>query len=168
MARNLISSDATIRSLRPGDARKRLNDGDGLFLLPFVNGGSHGWRFSFTFAGKRNLMSLGTYPDTSLALARRKADEARTMIAEGIDPSKQRKAQKVALATAREAEEREAKGLPPVDSFEAIAREWYDVRREGWAASYGERVWLDSKLTCFRSWAVRRSTASRRLNCSRS
>jgi hypothetical protein len=45
MARNLISSDATIKSIRPGDARKRLTDGDGLYLLLFVKGGAHGWRF---------------------------------------------------------------------------------------------------------------------------
>jgi len=140
MARNLISSHAAIRAIKAGDPRQRLSDGDGLFLLLFVKGGSHGWRFSYSYGGKRQLLSLGTFPDTSLKLARRKADELRTMVAEGIDPSAQRKAAKVALATAREAEVREAKGLPPVDSFEAIAREWYEVKRGGWAASYAERV----------------------------
>ena len=44
MARDLIPGDATIKAIKPGDARKRLNDGDGLYLLLSVKGGSQGWR----------------------------------------------------------------------------------------------------------------------------
>jgi hypothetical protein len=78
MARHLIPSDTTIRTIKPGDPRKRLSDGDGLVLLLFVNGsGEHGWRFDYRFGGKRNMLSLGTYPDTTLAMARRKADAVR-------------------------------------------------------------------------------------------
>jgi len=44
MARELISGDAAIKAVKPGDPRKRLNDGRGLYLLLFVKGGSHGWR----------------------------------------------------------------------------------------------------------------------------
>ena len=87
MARHLISSDLTLRAIRPGDPRKRISDGDGLYLLLFVNGGSHGWRFSYSFHGKRKLLSMGTYPKTGLALARKKAEEARQTLADGIDPS---------------------------------------------------------------------------------
>ena len=140
MARNLISSDLSIRSIKPGDPRTRLSDGDGLFLLLTVNGGSHGWRFDYRFGGKRKMLSLGTYPDTSLALARRKADEARRLLAEGINPSDRRKAAKVANAATREAAEREAQGLPPKSSFEAVAREWYEVKNEGWAPKYAEKI----------------------------
>lgn len=63
MARNLISSDATIRAVKPGDPRKRLSDGDGLVLLLFVKGGSHGWRLDYRFGGKRNMLSLGSRHD---------------------------------------------------------------------------------------------------------
>ena len=140
MARNLISSDLAIRSIKQGDPRTRLSDGDGLFLLLSVNGGSHGWRFDYRFGGKRKMLSLGTYPDTSLALARRKADDARRLLAEGINPSDRRKAAKVASAEAREAGEREAQGLPPMSSFEAVAREWYEVKNEGWAPKYAEKI----------------------------
>jgi hypothetical protein len=81
MARHLIPSDTTIRTVKPGDPRKRLSDGDGLVLLLFVNGsGEHGWRFDYCFGGKRNMLSLGTYPDTTLAIARRKADAARHLL----------------------------------------------------------------------------------------
>jgi integrase len=140
MARNLISSDSTIKAIRPGDPRKRLSDGDGLYLLLFVGGGSHGWRFDYTYHGRRKTISFGTYPDTSLALARRKADEARQLVAEGIDPSQKRKAEKESYVQARVADEREAQGLPALDSFEAVAREWYAVKKDGWAASYGDRI----------------------------
>ena len=140
MARNLISSDATIKAIRPGDSRKRLGDGDGLYLLLFVGGGAHGWRFDYSYRRRRKTISLGTYPDTSLALARRKADEARHLVAEGIDPSGKRKAERAAYVQERVAEEREAQGLPPLDSFEAVAREWYAVKRDGWAASYGDKI----------------------------
>ncbi len=140
MPRHLIPSDTTIRAIKPGDPRKRLSDGDGLVLLLFVKGGSHGWRFDFRFGGKRNMISLGTYPDTTLALARRKADAVRQMLAEGIDPSQQRKAERETYAQARVADEREAQGLPPLDSFEAVAREWYAVKKDGWAASYGDKI----------------------------
>jgi integrase len=140
MARNLISSDATIKSVRLGDARKRLTDGDGLYLLLFVKGGAHGWRFDYSLHGRRKTISFGTYPDTSLALARRKADAARQLVAEDIDPSQKRRAEKASYAQARIADDREAHGLPPLDSFEAVAREWFAVKRDGWAASYSDKV----------------------------
>ena len=140
MARNLISSDATIKAIRAGDPRKRLTDGDGLYLLLFVKGGAHGWRFDYSVRGRRKTLSFGTYPDTTLALARRKADAARQLVAEGIDPSQQRKAEKETFVQARVADERAAQGLPPLDSFEAVAREWYAVKRDGWAASYSDKI----------------------------
>jgi hypothetical protein len=138
MARNLIASDSAIRAIKPGDTRKRLSDGDGLFLL--LSSGLHAWRFDYRFGGKRKLLSFGLYPDTSLGLARRKADEARRLLAEGVNPSDQRKAAKVALALAEDERTREAKGLPSVSSFEAAAREWFEVRQAGWAPGYSEKI----------------------------
>lgn len=132
MARNLIPSDTTIKAVRPGDPRRRLSDGGGLFLLLYVKGGAHGWRFDYHFAGKRKMLSLGTYPDTSLAIARRKADAARALVAQGLDPSRQRKADKVAQIEAQAVEQRKAQGLPPLEGFETIAREWFAVKRGGW------------------------------------
>jgi hypothetical protein len=140
MARNLIPSDTTIKAIRLGDSRKRLTDGDGLYLLLFVKGGAHGWRFDYSIHCRRKTISFGTYPDTTLALARRKADAARQLVAEGIDPSQKRKAEKETFVQARIADEREAQGMPPLDSFEAVAREWYAVKRDGWAASYGDKI----------------------------
>lgn len=140
MPRSLIPSDTTIRAIKPGDPRSRLSDGDGLFLLLFVKGGAHGWRFDYRFGGKRNMISLGTYPDTTLAIARRKADATRHLLAEGIDPSQKRRTEKASHVQAREAQERESHGLPPLDSFEAVAREWFAVKRDSWAKSYGDKI----------------------------
>lgn len=124
MARQLIPGDVTIKAVKPGDPRTRLTDGGGLYLLLAVKGGSHGWRLDFTFDGRRKTLSLGTYPDTGLALARRKADEARKLVREGVDPSGVRKAAKVEAERKRQVEKRADAGLPPIDSFEAVAREW--------------------------------------------
>ena len=140
MPRHLIPGDATIKAIRPGDPRKRLSDGDGLTLLLNGKGGAHGWRFDFRHHGKRNMISFGNYPDTSLALARRKADAARQLLAEGLSPSEERKAEKRSWDVARVAETRKEQGLPALDSFEAIAREWFDVKKSGWAASYGDKI----------------------------
>jgi hypothetical protein len=54
MAHHLMPSNATIKSIKPGDARRRLTDGAGLYLRLFVNGGSPGWRFDYSLNGRRN------------------------------------------------------------------------------------------------------------------
>ena len=61
MAPNLIPSDATIKTIKQGDPRKRLSDGEGLLLLLFVKGGSHGGRFGYRLEGKRKMLSLGAF-----------------------------------------------------------------------------------------------------------
>jgi integrase len=140
MARELISGDAAIKAVKPGDPRKRLNDGRGLYLLLFVKGGSHGWRLDYSIGGRRKTLSLGTYPDTGLALARAKADEARKLVSAGTDPSEVRKGGKAEAERVREAERRADAGLAPVDSFEDVAREWHDTRKGEWSASYAGKI----------------------------
>ena len=140
MARDLIPSDATIKAIRPGDKRRRLSDGDGLFLLLFANAGAHAWRFDYTYQTRRKLISLGTYPETSLALARRKAEAARALVSEGLDPSAERKAERKKHLEAKNEEVRLDAGLPPNGSFEAVAREWFAVRRSGWSGSYADKM----------------------------
>jgi integrase len=141
MPRHLIPGDTTIRAVKPGDPRKRLNDGAGLYLLLFVKGGAHGWRLDYAHGGRRKTLSLGTYPDTGLGLARRKADEARKLLAEGTDPSDARKSAKADQAAKREAEDRAEQGLPGVGSFEAVAREWLaEIHEHTVSAGHAERT----------------------------
>lgn len=134
MAKNLISGDTFLKAIKPGAVDpatglplKRISDGEGLYLLLFVKGGSHGWRFDYSHGGKRKTLSLGTYPDTTLKSARAKADEFRKIVADGKDPSDIRKTGKAQQAENHEAQKREKDGLPPVNSFEAVAREWVET-----------------------------------------
>ena len=140
MSRHLILSNATIKAIKNNDPRRRLSDGDGLYLRLFVNGGSHAWRFDYTFDGRRNTLSLGTYPTTTLSAARQKAEEARRVVDRGLDPSQLRKAARAKVVERREAATRAEAGLPPVDSFEAVAREWYDKNEPNWAATHSEKI----------------------------
>jgi integrase len=140
VARHLIKGDLEIRNVKRGTDVLRLSDGDGLFLQLFVNGGSHGWRLAYSHQGRRNILSLGTYPDTGLALARRKADELRQQLAEGIDPSAQRREARAVTANDRSARQRASAGLPPLGSFEAVARDWYAKNSGAWAASHAEKI----------------------------
>jgi len=140
MAHHLISSNATIKAIKAGDTRGRLSDGAGLYLRLFVKGGSHGWRFDYSLNGRRNTLSLGTYPSTGLSLARKKADEARKLVSAGVDPSAARKIARDEVLQQRATERRAAAGLPPPDSFEAVAREWYQKNVSGWAPSHSLKI----------------------------
>ena len=82
-------TDTTIRTAKPTEKPYKLADEKGLFLLVSPNG-SKWWRLKFRIDGKEKLLSLGVYPDTSLKKARSDRDTARSMLAEGIDPSLQR------------------------------------------------------------------------------
>jgi integrase len=68
----------------------KLPDSAGLYLL-VQPGGGKAWRFRYSFAGRENMLSLGPFPAVSLANARAKRDEARRLLAGGIDPSEQKK-----------------------------------------------------------------------------
>lgn len=133
-------SDTTIRNIKPGDPRKRLSDGNGLYLLLFVKGGSHGWRLDYTINCRRKTISLGTYPDTGLKLAREKAMEARRLVAAGIDPSDKRKERKAEAVASKEADTRMAQGLPPIGSFEEVARRWFATKSQQWSRGYADKV----------------------------
>jgi hypothetical protein len=86
-------TDTVIRKAKPGSKPKRLFDAQGIYLLLNPNGSRY-WRFKYRFNGKERLLSLGVYPDVSLKQARSKRDEMRRMLANDVDPSKWRKAQK--------------------------------------------------------------------------
>ncbi|MEF3075636.1 integrase arm-type DNA-binding domain-containing protein [Methylobacter sp. Wu1] len=123
MARNLLT-DSTIRSTKPGIKDQRLNDGEGLYLL-VKSTGAKWWRFDYSIQGTRKTLSLGVYPETSLANARSEAVKARSQVASGIDPSDTRKAEKQMRQDAKANAKRIAAGLPIVGSFEDVAGQWF-------------------------------------------
>ena len=122
MAKELLN-DSTIRNAKPAGKDRRFNDGSGLYLLIKPNGAKW-WRFDYCIEGKRKTLSFGTYPVTGLADARRKAEQARKQVSDEIDPSDTRKEKKAARQLATENENRVNDGLPIVNSFKYVAREW--------------------------------------------
>lgn len=123
-------SDASIRRARPRQKPYKLADSGGLYLL--VNPtGARWWRLKYRLHGREKGISLGVYPAVSLALARKRRDDAKEQLAKGIDPSASRKAAKSAHG----------------DTFEAIGREWLALQHKKLApATYAKRVWTLEKL----------------------
>jgi len=113
-------TDIEIRKAKPQDKPCKLADGKGLYLL-LKPGGGKLWRFDYRFEGKRKTLALGVYPDVTLTKARERLEEARRMLADGLDPMAERKADK-------EATTERAK-----NSFEAVAREWLALNIGKWA-----------------------------------
>ena len=141
MAIQLIKSDLTIEAWKPGKPLERLSDGGGLFLLASrIPGRRHAWRLDYTFEMKRQTISLGVYPKVTLALARRKALKLQQRVAEGINPSVERKETKAAFLVRLEEERRALTGEAPKNSFEDVARRWYETRKSDWMDSHGNRV----------------------------
>ena len=122
-------TDTAVRNAKAEGKPRKVADEKGLFLLvtPKESGGKW-WRFKYRFGGKEKLLSLGIYPDVSLKAARERRDEARRLLAEGIDPGEHRKATKTMKA------ERAA------NSFEAVAREWFAKYSPTWAAGHADKI----------------------------
>lgn len=123
-----LSIKAALRAGKTAEKPKRLSDGDGLHLEVRPGGGAW-WRLRYRFDGKEQMLSLGTYPEVPLVLARERRDAARRMIAAGTDPSQARKAEKAARQQ-QQAEPELVAGQPGPGSFEVIAREWLTTIHE--------------------------------------
>ena len=123
----MLLTDTTIRNAKPGAKPAKLFDERGLFLLVTPAGGKW-WRLKYRFDGKEKLLSLGTYPDVSLKDARERRDNARKKLADGIDPSHNRKAQK------------SLRQEQVANSFELVSREWYEKYSTNWVEAHGSRI----------------------------
>jgi len=119
-------TDTKTRNAKPKDKQYKLFDSDGLFLLVSPAGGKW-WRFKYRFGGKEKLISLGTYPEVSLAEARIRRDTARKQVADGIDPSQARKALK-------------ASKVHDENTFEVVAREWHSKFTPTWTAGHAATI----------------------------
>lgn len=120
-------TDVEIRNAPPREKAYRLTDGSGMYLEVSPAGGKY-WRFKYRFAGKEKRLALGVYPEVGGKEARLRRDEARRLLANGIDPGIERKVQKAATV------ERAA------NSFEAVAREWFARQSPGWAKSHADKI----------------------------
>lgn len=117
-----LLDDKKIQAAKPGTKPYKLSDGGGLILLVTKKGGRW-WRLRYRYGKREKMLSLGVYPDVSLKQARARRDEARKALTAGIDPSAQRKAQTTGGA----------------DTFEAVAREFLEIKRLTLAASTWQR-----------------------------
>ena len=118
---------------------KRVSDGGGLYLEARPTGAGW-WRLRYFSGGKEGMLSLGTYPDVPLKLARERRDEARAALAAGTDPSEQRKADKAAQAMKAESARLAAAGLPGPGTFEHAAREWHARMAPSWSPAHAGKV----------------------------
>lgn len=118
-------TDTKVRAAKPEAKEYSLVDGDGMFLLVHPNGSKY-WRFRFRFGGKQHLMAFGVYPETSLADARQKREEAVKLVAAGVDPREHKRAVK---------EEKAKEAI----TFESVAREWH-ASNQKWSESHSARV----------------------------
>ncbi len=86
------------------------------------------WRLDYRFIGTRKTLAIGVYPDVSLKDARDRRDEARKLLASGVDPAAARKAEKALQADRVE------------NTFAAVAREWFVKFAPTWAASHSSKI----------------------------
>ena len=108
-----------IRALKPAKRPYKVGDSDGLFLLVQPSGALL-WRFRYKVFGADRKLSLGTFPDLSLQQARRKRDEARAQLIDGIDPVEEKRQRRL------EAE------LAAKTTFQLVAEEYIQkMQREG-------------------------------------
>ncbi len=105
----------------------RLYDQRGLYL-EISESGSRWWRLKYRYMGKEKRLSLGVYPETSLKRARERCDEARKLLSNGVDPSQQRKTEKLIRVERAE------------DTFEKIGRDWYKKQAEIWVPDHAKRI----------------------------
>ncbi|EFP1211641.1 tyrosine-type recombinase/integrase [Salmonella enterica] len=116
-----------ISTAKPTDKPYKLSDGGGLYLMVNPNGSRY-WRMKYRYAGKEKLLSIGVYPDVTLAEARDKRTKAKRILAAGDDPSEVKQA------------EREAKNLAVNNSFELLALEWHEHKKPNWSSGYADDI----------------------------
>ncbi len=105
-------TDTFVRQVKPsgkaaGDSHA---DGGGMYLL--VKPSGKYWRMDYRFAGKRKTLALGVYPAVTLAQARRRRDDAKAQLADGVDPSVSKREEKLARKIVAE------------NTFEKVAMQW--------------------------------------------
>ncbi|MBF8733061.1 integrase arm-type DNA-binding domain-containing protein [Pseudomonas guariconensis] len=131
-------TDTAARQAKPQDKAYTLKDSDGLFLYIAPNG-TKSWHYRFTWHAKQARISMGTYPAIGLRDARERRDEARSLVAKGIDPRDERRQAKAEAAVHQE------------NTFEAVANRWHAFKLPRWSAArkgaaVQARFYLDKDL----------------------
>jgi integrase len=117
-----------VEKAKPREKAYKLADQRGMYLLVTPSGGKL-WRWKFRVCGQEKLMALGKYPDVSLAKARERHQQARTLFAEGKDPMAERKVEKQAQRHRVE------------HTFRAVAHRWHNHWKQGRSPRHAAYVW---------------------------
>lgn len=123
-------TDIQIRNAKPSEKPRKLSDGAGMYLLVTPAGGRL-WRLKYRIDGREKQLSIGTYPEIGLSDARKRRDEAKSMIAQGKDPSREKRRNKA------------QKRIEAGNTFAAIANEYCAKRKrdgnKGWSPATAKR-----------------------------
>ena len=116
-------TDVAVRNAKPREKEYKLADGGGLYLL-ITPGGGKLWRLKYRVDGREKKLAIGSYPEVSLTTARKRRDEARALVAAGMDPSREKQ------------QARQRARVAAANTFGEIAQEFIDKRRrEGLSTS---------------------------------
>ncbi|MFW7862999.1 tyrosine-type recombinase/integrase [Klebsiella pneumoniae] len=122
-------TDIKAKNAKPLEKEYKLTDGFGMFLRVTPKGSKY-WQMAYRFEGKQKLFSIGVYPAVSLSDARQRRDEARRLLAQGIDPNAKKQAEVKELKAKRD----------NTRSFRTVAKAWFSTKTK-WSDYYGDAVW---------------------------
>lgn len=122
-------TDIKAKNAKPLEKEYKLTDGFGIFLRVTPKGSKY-WQMAYRFEGKQKLFSIGVYPAVSLSDARQRRDEARRLLAQGIDPNAKKQAEVKELKAKRD----------NTRSFRTVAKAWFSTKTK-WSDDYGDAVW---------------------------
>ena len=122
-------TDIKAKNAKPLEKEYKLTDGFGMFLRVTPKGSKY-WQMAYRFEGKQKLFSIGVYPAVSLSDARQRRDEARRLLAQGIDPNAKKQAEAKELKAKRD----------NTRSFRTVAKAWFSTKTK-WSDDYGDAVW---------------------------
>lgn len=132
-------SPLEVEKAKPKEKEYKLSDGYGLHLLVTPSGGKL-WRYQYRFDDKQTGVAFGTYPEISLADARNRRDEARQLLANGVDPGAVKKSQKAQEQIQNELD---------ANTFEKVARDWHQHNKPDWSDNHADRLLRRLELDIF-------------------
>lgn len=130
-------TDLQIKSLQSSDKDQWISDEKGLRLLIKKNGSKY-WRLKYRFQNKQKTLALGVYPTTTLKEARELCIDAKRDVAKGIDPGAKKKQEKYDAQISFD------------NSFELMAREWWEHQKGTWTEDHASRVWIRLRDNSFK------------------
>ena len=122
-------TDTKVKNAKPAEKPVKLTDGFGLYLLVHPNGSKY-WQLGYRFEAKQKVFSIGVYPAVSLADARQRRDEAKKLLASGVDPSAKKQADNKTTMEKRN----------NTRAFKNVAKSWFETKT-AWSEDYQRSVW---------------------------